>query len=311
MLIAKKIIPPSVYVDCSLSNIVRLEFANDYDFNQINVYFCCIDGLVDHEHPIATINTDNIKNIDFYDYLINVVNNADVKKIHPLCKPHLKTDISHKFTYICGYDKTRPFSISAALQRTCNLQCIMCRDRYIINKNQDGIYFDILNRLRNHNIMSLELTTVGEPFFYKEKILNYLNSLTTNDFKNIYITSNLTLLDTNDIEIIAKIQAKKNIRFCFTVSIDGITDDTYKNIRKNNFFNRVMNNALLLKKHNMLSLVNFVVQPDNMHELLPAYEYWKITNNVEFNAIPVNSNSINITNDPEYLRFLKIKNGNC
>jgi hypothetical protein len=71
-----------------------------------------------------------------------------------------------------------------------------------------------------------------------------------------------------------------------------------------------MNNALLLKEYNMLSMINFVVQPDNMNELLPAYEYWKITNGVEFNAIPINSNSINITNNPEYLRFLKIKNGN-
>ena len=63
----------------------------------------------------------------------------------------------------------------------------------------------------------------------------------------------------------------------------------------------------------MLEQINFVVQNDNIHELLEAYEFWKNLNNVKFNAIPVNNNINdtefnNIINSEEYKKFIKLQN---
>ena len=153
------------------------------------------------------------------------------------------------------------------------------------------------------------LTDNGEPFFYKERTLSYLKSLDKDkDFKTISCISNLTLLSDGDIDLLANIN--KNIKLTVIASIDGITEETYRKIRGNNLFNKVLHNALELNKHGMLEQINFVVQNDNIHELLEAYEFWKNLNNVKFNAIPVNNDTEfnNIINSEEYKKFIKLQN---
>ena len=71
-----------------------------------------------------------------------------------------------------------------------------------------------------------------------------------------------------------------------------------------------MHNAEKLAEYKILRIVNFVVQPDNIHELLLAYEYFSNILHVFFNVIPLNLNNDMslILNNEIYRNFLKTRN---
>ena len=308
--------------DCLLKHSLRICLPNYYisnydNFNNIiadlkfQVFPCCYYSYDCNTKPLGYITIDDIKNNNVYNKLLELYNSRLYNHILPSCTL-LNKNINNT-DYFCNWYDAPLKKVIVSIQKSCNLKCKMCRRDLIIMKDIDKYQFDILEQLKGHNLKELALTDDGEPFLYKEKMFNFINSITTNDFKQISCISNLTLLDLNDVDNLREFVKRTEVQFFVTASIDGATAGTYKTIRNNNFFDRVMANALRLNEHKILQQINFVIQKENIHELLDAYYYWK-SKNVIFLAIPINNNSANVNNDnneiisnPIYQEYIKSK----
>lgn len=259
------------------------------DYNKINLIRCCykpneiikqytIDDVINSENFVDEIKNLACQRMSNHDY-----------KIYDYCKTNDK---------ICDWYNDEIDTITISTSTRCNLNCIMCNYKEKYNTNDKFVYFTLLNKIKNNHLKTIELTFEGEPFYYKEDTFNYIRSLTINDCQCLYIISNLTMLSENDIIELNNISNLTNVKILFSVSIDGITEETYKKIRKNNLFNKVINNTVLLKNYNMLDKINFVVQEENLHELDMVFDFWKTYNiNKDFlNILLINGVSQNRIN---------------
>lgn len=238
---------------------------NPMNHNEIFLVRCCYKEY----EKIKTFTYDEILNDND---LINTLKNA--AKIMPLNHDYGVYDYCNSTEKICDWTQDDITTINVSTSHACNLRCIMCNYDKKIPDNDKDIYFAILNKIKNNKLGCISLTFEGEPFFYKTETMEYIRNLTTNDCLWLFIISNLTMLTEKDIMDLYAIQNEKNITIKFQASIDGITEETYKFIRNNNKFNQVINNAVLLNKLNMLSDINFVAMPENLHELSLLPEFW-------------------------------------
>lgn len=298
-----KVIDKPVKTNCVFYNTLRL--IRDNTSNDISVYPCCY--ATDKAHLIKVLPYDYIvKNIDnIFEILVNIYKESAEVTLNKFCKRFISTSAQN-----CQFNNAPLKTVDLSFLHNCNLDCTMCTIPKNDNAELVDLYFNIMKNLVNHNI-SISTTQQGEPFFYKAQFFEFLNTLSVGSLHHISIVSNLTMLNTDDIDFIAKISRDKNIKFYFIASIDGITAETYKKIRKNNQFEKVMHNALLLKKYDMLNMINYVAQDVNIHELADAYAYWQIEQNVNFNAIAVSDcydpeHYNRIYNSSEYQTYLKI-----
>lgn len=154
----------------------------------------------------------------------------------------------------------------------CNLKCTMCRPDSKLPEapNSKELYFTLLEKVKGHKLQTLVLTTTGEPFFFKEETLQYLEGLTTDDFQGVVIVTNGTLINEEDVKRISELK----IKTYFTVSIDAITKETYDKIRLGGNFEKAVETVRLLKKYNITVKVNFVIQHSNMHEVELVEDFW-------------------------------------
>lgn len=295
---------------CAMNPGNSLRIVITPDPNVFNVVSCCLYDF-NEDHKLGIITADDINNNKVYEKLTKIRNNNhNIIPIIDGCFVGNNFDIKNKNEYYCNWNG-KPFdTVEVCTTKTCNLACSMCRSEIINEKYHDELYYKILYQLKNHNLDTIWLTEQGEPFFHKAKCLEYLGSLTLNDVKTVEIISNLTLLNDDDIEYLHNIELQNKIKISIHASIDGISEETYKKIRKNNLFNKVMHNAEKLAEYKILRIVNFVVQPDNIHELLLANEYFSNILHVFFNVIPLNLNNDMslILNNEIYRNFLKTRN---
>lgn len=264
---------------------LRLELAR----HKINVARCCHD--LNKWENCSEIDLSKLDNL--YEEVLKARSTFVAKKCNMIGDRKCVVDLNAPINQIileCCYN--------------CNLKCIMCRDRLCYSKEEEDIYYTILENLKGHKINCIGLTSVGEPFYNKERCMKYLESLTLNDFNIINILSNGILLNTNDIKKLKEIQDNSGVKLNITFSIDGITPETYKFIRGVDKFFDVMQNAYQLIDQNMFCGVNFVVQPKNINELIPAYEFWSNLK-IDFNWIVVNWHFYD-NPDPKYdsVRFV-------
>ena len=309
----KEILNKKHELHCRLSNTIRLVLPV-FDSGCIYVYPCCVYQWSYMKNPIGKIYFDELKNINLYDRLNEIWQNKIYKNVYASCFSN--NDISPNNinidNYTCDWASKDKFkNITVSFQKTCNLKCNVCRKDYIKNTEIDEYYFNVLETLKGHGIKTLQLTQDGEPFFYKSRILSYLNSLTYNDFSDVFIISNLTLLNDDDIELLKEIKNNK-IWIQIVASIDGMTPDTYKKIRGVNTFEKVMHNANLLNKYGLLSGVNYILSEDTINELPEAYEYWVNVSKTELHVLPLNQNTENaeyekIINTPAYKNYLMLR----
>lgn len=188
------------------------------------------------------------------------------------------------------------------ISTACNLRCRMCTcyDQVIDKNLQKKLYFSLFNKLRNFNLETIALSSNGEPFFYKKETFDYLESLTLNDCKKVYFISNLTMLNESDILHLNDIHKRTGIMFYCGASIDGITEKTYKSIRGNIHFNKVIRNAIMLKELGFLLSINFVAQKNNLHELLDVNDFWK-PYNIKPNILLIND-YVTQNNETEFVK---------
>lgn len=255
---------------------LTLDWSNN---NLINAIRCCYkENEIIKRYSLDEIINDNnfINNLRNY---VKEVKNHDWK-VYPYCNTQEK---------VCNWFNDEIDTITVSTSVACNLNCIMCGLKHKLNKELDkSIYFTLLNKIKNNHLKTIGLTMEGEPFFYKNDTLEYIKSLTRNDCQCLYIISNLTVLNENDIVLLNNIKNKHNINILFEASIDGITEETYRKIRNNNKFNQVVNNAILLNNFKMLNKINFVAQPENLHELSFLNEYWAEKNIHNINVLLLN-----------------------
>ena len=192
----------------------------------------------------------------------------------------------------CSYENFTPTSIKINCD-ACNLRCKMCRQIEYYTKEEElssvDDYYEVLEMTKGYNLDMLYLTTGGEPFFDFNKAYDFLKSITSNDFKRVGIVTNATLLDEDRIR---KLSELKNVKLEITVSCDSICEETYKKIRKNNMFNKVMDNITKLKEAGLLNMINIVIQEDNVMEIENMVEYW-LSRGIKPNLILVRETGTN------------------
>ena len=288
---------------CYHSNMMRIEYdLTNLDGNKkycFPVYQCCANYEI--KANVGYLTEDDILNNQVFDKLSNMY--AKPKKVTQLCDKFMHKeypkDSSKK---VCISDKIE--NICVSIVNYCNLSCIMCHNnflKYTVNTRLKELYFLLLEQIKNHNLDFIELTVSGEPFYYKKETFEYLNSLTTKDCKQIKIISNLTLLNDEDIEKLAEI--KERINITFFASIDSINEETYKKIRKNNSFKKVMHNLDKLVEKHIITGVNSVIMKENLDELFMLHEYFVNIKEIEFNPIIIDDG---LTELGQYIKNSKI-----
>lgn len=163
----------------------------------------------------------------------------------------------------CCYFATEKLENISVAHISCNLNCAMCKDEKYFSKEEIEKYYQILESIKGNNLEYIMLTNRGEPFLYKKRCLKFLESLTEKDCKIVQMITNATLLNRSDIDRLAAL----NVRPLVMVSCDGITYDTYKSIRRNNFFDTVIDNIQYMAEKKILNVINIVVSNSNLHEL--------------------------------------------
>lgn len=232
---------------------------------------CCLK----HNEVLLTMDKDEFSklNADELHQLIYKAYSIVPEKHDPTVIPACYT----KLTY-CDYNKFHLKTLGVSISKACNILCRMCWHNLITNEVRfadKDLYFNTLYKCKGMHLEKLELTDCGEPFFYKKETLKFISTITPNDFKTIFIISNVILLNDEDIKLLYDITIKNNIKIEFTVSCSAITEDTYKKIHNNDNFNKVIHNIKLLNQYNLLGCINFVVQEPNIHELDFIYDFWK------------------------------------
>lgn len=277
--------------ECPDKYMIRITYTQ----GQFRIYPCCAYELYDPKNFYGILTKEDILNKNVYNKILISKreynrNNKALKQLQPLCNnivqlqnyPYRINGALNK-NYLCDFNKYDRFdSINVSIQHTCNLNCIMCNYKHEPNSEIDELYFLILEQLRGYNLKTIQLTQEGEPFYYKKRTLDYLQSLTTNDCQTVFIISNITLLNDEDIETLSNLKVKIHL----IASIDGVTEETYKKIRRNNLFNKVMHNAELLIQHKILKSINFVVQELNTTEIPLIIEYCRM-HNIKCNLLPL------------------------
>lgn len=213
------------------------------------------------------LNAEELKQLIYKTYNVNPANHN--YGVIPACY----TEMAY-----CDYSKFKLSTLCISISKACNILCRMCWHHAISNKTifeDKDLYFETLYKCKGMHLDRLMLTESGEPFFYKNETLKFISGLTTDDCKTVYMITNATLLNDDDIKLLNDISLKNNIKIKIVVSCSAITADTYKKVHNNDNFDKVIHNIRLLKHYNMLDSINYVVQSVNIHELDMINDFWK------------------------------------
>lgn len=296
---AKKII-----MDCALPTdtlIVRL-----LDPTHIAVAHC---GQREKElvNPLSFDEVYAMSSDDFWEYLQD-----SYKKIPENHKwePDYYCYTKNK---ICMYNDKYVKKVIISTSKHCNNLCKMCMvssNTYLNTEIDKKLYFSILEKLKGHGIFEIGLTHNGEPFLYKKEAFDYMESLKAKiDCTQICITSNTSLLNSDDIQRLKRIKDIQGIDMFFMASCSAITAETYKQVHGTPYFETVKNNILELNKNNILSCISFVIQRENIHELEFLKDYWYSQGVTVplYARILVGFDGAEIAKMPEYQRFLQVR----
>ncbi|MCF0124326.1 MAG: radical SAM protein [Clostridia bacterium] len=178
---------------------------------------------------------------------------------------------------VCTFTKDRISQIGVGLSYACNLKCHNC---FYDGHHKDipelkELYFSILEKIKGNNLSSIQLTDVGEPFFYFYKTLDYLKSLKYGvDTKSVNFLTNGTLLSKDRIDELVKVSKETNIIYNFIVSVDGITKKTYENTRIGGNFEKTIENITYLHKFFNVG-INYTIRKPNMSDTLNIKNFFK------------------------------------
>lgn len=157
--------------------------------------------------------------------------------------------------------------VEVSLEYSCNLNCRWCQVKKEL-KNMDiktkrkltQSYFKTLEALKGHSLESIRLTENGEPLFFKNKFIKFVQSISESDFKVVSINTNGTLIDSEILNLI-KVSP---IKFFINVSLNAWDRESYTEIMGHDFFDQVMETIVLLSQLKNVNLqVSFVYDNDD------------------------------------------------
>lgn len=173
----------------------------------------------------------------------------------------------------------------------CNIKCKFCDIPSMkpVYPEDKELYFNILSKIVENkpHLKYLQLTGDGEPFIYKKETLEFIQTLNTEVCGKLVIFSNCTLLNPEDIELMYNFSQVSGVKIQIMCSCSAITPETYKKVHNNNNFYKVIENIKLINKYNMLQNVNFVITPDNLHELCMYKQFWNENNIIKTSSTVV------------------------
>lgn len=269
----------------------------------IGFYPCCYYAGCNHNSPFDEITVKEFLDIPT-DKVLDFMNNIRKNKLNFLIKPDMNSCV---FPCNCVGKEVKYLNVS--LDRSCNLHCRMCRERVMINKEETEVYYKVLDKCRNLHLDVLEFTTMGEPFLYKDRLFEYINTLTLEDTKQINFITNGTLLDEETIDRLKDFKDKTGINVSVNVSIDSIDEVGYKIVRGGDF-NKVIKNTDYLKEQGLLANVLCTVSVPVLYQVPNIQKFWweKGINVCLHIARPIGMNSKFAITQEEY-KFCK--NAKC
>ncbi|MFA5479073.1 MAG: radical SAM protein [Candidatus Muiribacteriota bacterium] len=192
----------------------------------------------------------------------------------------------------------KEIDLTLEISNTCNFKCDMC---YLEKKDNVSKSFmnietvqEFANQIENssYKIKVLRIFWAGEPLMNPDfdniiKILSKMDKV-----ERIAFDTNASLLDSQKISTLIELASVKPVHIIF--SLDGYSDEIYRNIRKGGNFFEVMKNieTFIIKysnsihSQNIKTMVQFVVHPLNCHELKDFINHWRNfyqNNNLDFN----------------------------
>lgn len=235
---------------CKYKNLCKINYVNDYNvFDKISLLPCCNSNIVKNKELFFD-STEFASNPKFF---IDKISTFDC------------SDFTQKCNGCIGEIK----NVEVSLSRKCNTKCKMCGFEHVSNESQEVIYKTTLKNLKGNNYNNLTLTCEGEPFVY-DWTYEYLESLSINDFKNVYIISNGILIDNDKLVHLVNTLNSNSIKLHLIISIHSFNERTYAKIMRHKYFNKVIETTILAYKLNILECINYVIQHDNFNEYIFA-----------------------------------------
>lgn len=138
-------------------------------------------------------------------------------------------------------------------------------------KNRKKVLFQILNKYKNKGF-SFSLDGGGEIFIYYNDIKDWLKTL--NNKNKINFITNGSLLDENRIKELKQISIDTGVQYTFSVSVDGITKNTFEFLRKGLSFKETIKCIFTLKKY-FYTEINVTIKKYNIPEIPHMEEFFK------------------------------------
>ena len=169
-----------------------------------------------------------------------------------------------------------PEQLTVSVDRVCNLRCNSCRKNFFIpTKEQKKFTEMVTDKLIESDVLNhTDVLLAGQgEVFYSENYLKILNSLKKTD--KIKILSNGNLLNEEKWNLLYPRFKEIHI----SISIDAFNKDTYIKLRHGDYDQLMKNLDMLsiLKKEGKIEQLwfNFVVQRDNMYEMIDFVKFAK------------------------------------
>lgn len=190
----------------------------------------------------------------------------------PVNDLYLKNKFLSEYEFASGKFilQSKPRNLYIELFDMCRMNCIMCnqkRKNYFLPEKYINEIFDLLPYL------DTILWQGGEVFLWKNFL--FLLKLISN-YKRITqsVITNFQDVGEKEIKSLVKIANVKLI-----LSIDGVTKNTYENIRKGSNFAKLVKNINLLNKYKQMYRsdtelhINFVILKENYHEIPDVIDF--------------------------------------
>lgn len=213
----------------------------------------------------STLSIEELKNLISSGQLLSYL--SDVRNFEPPAWDETVFIICDEKEKCSFYKTTVPLSrVEVCINHPCNANCTFCRNAQWrdlsvqVKEELIEVYFMLLDELSN-SIETIRLTDCGEPFFFLERMKDFLKSAENSKLKKIQVTTNGSLVDDELISIIQNSKILYNIQF----SLNGYSSSSYKRIMGIDAFSKVVRN--IQKTQNAIGeenvRVSFVVDDVN------------------------------------------------
>ena len=252
----------------------RLEIFYNKKYNKILLSRCC------YTRPFISLDPKDINNIDIF---LLAKDDVFSHKMLPETEASCPLDQQNICNKILPDIKT----VTVGISHACNLSCYHCFfEDHKDSLDQKNLYFQLLEKIKGHNLDVIHMQSSGEVFFYYFKIREYLKSLTINDTKEINFQTNGLLLSKDRLKELKKISNDTGIEYTFSFSVDAITPETYKKVRGGDFEKLLNNISETIETFGQENIsFSFTIKGPNKHEAVKFKKF--IMNKFNYSFCPV------------------------